>query len=111
MGVLSVQRTTEPTATTAATTGDNAKVAAPVTNGEKTLAVTAVKTNDNQAAKPSKSPEPVSGKENSETKKSQKKLYHLRHKLQKLVYERKEVRKAMIGKLTSFYLLQKLMRL
>lgn len=107
-----MQRTTEPTATTAATTGDNAKVAAPATNGEKTLAVTTpVKTNDNQAAKPSKSPEPVSGKENSETKKSQKKLYHLRHKLQKLVYERKEVRKAMIGKLTSFYLLQKLMRL
>ncbi|KAI9287349.1 hypothetical protein BC943DRAFT_275093 [Umbelopsis sp. AD052] len=43
-----------------------------------------------EASKASKSPELGGGKEIHDGKKSQKKLYHLRHKLQKLVYERKE---------------------
>ncbi|GAB5587743.1 hypothetical protein Unana1_02643 [Umbelopsis nana] len=67
----------------------DATTAEPVTNGDKTLATT-LKTNDKDQVKPSRSPEPGSGKENSEAKKSQKKLYHLRHKLQRLVYEKKE---------------------
>ncbi|KAG2176240.1 hypothetical protein INT43_005474, partial [Umbelopsis isabellina] len=57
------------------------------TNGKQKLDVLKKVVAEKKQTKPS--PEPASGKENAEAKKS-KKLYHLRHKLQKLVYEKKE---------------------
>ncbi|CAM0138063.1 unnamed protein product [Umbelopsis sp. WA50703] len=59
------------------------------TNGEQKPNVPKKVVTEKKQVKPSKSPEPAGGKENAEAKKS-KKLYHLRHKLQKLVYEKKE---------------------
>lgn len=63
---------------------------APATNGNKKPAAAVAKPVEIEASKASKSPELGGGKEIHDGKKSQKKLYHLRHKLQKLVYERKE---------------------
>lgn len=57
------------------------------TNGEQKPEVPKKVVAEKKQIKPS--PEPAGGKENAEVKKS-KKLYHLRHKLQKLVYEKKE---------------------
>lgn len=70
---------------------DEPKPAPPATNGDKKPAAVVAKTVEIESSKASKSPELGGGKEIHDGKKSQKKLYHLRHKLQKLVYERKEV--------------------
>jgi len=70
---------------------DEPKPAPPATNGDKKPAAAVAKAVEIESSKASKSPELGGGKEMHDGKKSQKKLYHLRHKLQKLVYERKEV--------------------
>ncbi|KAI8580646.1 hypothetical protein K450DRAFT_236594 [Umbelopsis ramanniana AG] len=69
---------------------DEPKPAPPATNGDKKPAAAVTKAVEVESSKASKSPELGGGKEIHDGKKSQKKLYHLRHKLQKLVYERKE---------------------